>query len=215
MFSELILQLLYEFEIFQNKNVWRKTRNWSSFRGPKVFMNKPLCTSLVLQSFLTWPRTGLSFCRSDVTHFGSCILFFLICSAIPGKVIGMQKWVQVLGSFSDPLLSEFLFSSPNGLETSLLLTLSLSGCGRSSSSESPKYSQSWDFLQKTDSGAATVGRKPLALCVWSKATWTPQVLGVKLSAEPGATDTAEKVGSSTFPSNPDPNLQWSHCREIS
>ena len=47
----------------------------------------------------------------------------------------------------------------------MLLTLSLSGCGRSSSSESPKYSQSWDFLQKTDSGAAAVGRKPSVLRV--------------------------------------------------
>lgn len=115
----LILQLLYKFETFQNQKFEGKT-TCSATEEQKVFLNRLLWTPRPSKS-LTWPRAGLCFCRVGADSLLIMCLAFLNSSAIP-EVIWMQKWEQVLGSFSGPFLFEFLFFSPNSLETSFLLT---------------------------------------------------------------------------------------------
>lgn len=60
------------------------------------------------------------------------------------------------------LLSEFLFSSPNSLENSVLWTLDFGGC---SSTKSHECSPPWDFLQGRDWRATTEERRSLAVSI--------------------------------------------------
>lgn len=96
----------------------------------------------------------------------------------------------------------------------IFLTLGLTGSGRISSHESHEWPPSGISCRR-HSGEAAEERRSLALSVWSTATWNPQVLSVTLSAEPGAADAVKNVGSSTFPSDPDPDVQRPRCRVIS
>ena len=56
-------------------------------------------------------------------------------------------------------------------------------------------------------GSSHCGKEAFSTFCLIKGHLDPKVPGVTLSAETGAADTVEKVGSSTFPSNPDPSLQ--------
>lgn len=174
----LILQLLYRFEIIQNKKCEGKA---SHFRGSEGPLNRlPWMPSA---SWALWPDLAQAYPSAEGAGLLLILgLAFLVVYAMPEKVIWMQKWVQALGSFSGLFLFEFLFSSPHSLETSFLLTGLWSG-GRISSPESPQRSPAWEFLQKMLGGAATDQGRPWALSLWTKATWNSQVRGVTLSAD--------------------------------
>lgn len=113
-----------------------------------------------------------------------------------------------------PFLSEFCALHPASWRSVIFLTLGLTGSGRISSHESHEWPPSGISCRR-HSGEAAEERRSLALSVWSTATWNPQVLSVTLSAEPGAADAVKNVGSSTFPSDPDPDVQRPRCRVIS
>lgn len=204
----LILQLLYRFEIIQSKKCEGKTRKAASGDQKVPWTDCPECPQTPEPSDLTWLRPIL-LQRVQGGFWGG--LPGCLCNAREGYLNakkGAGSWLLLRALFVWILV--FLTPQP-GVQLPVDWPL-----------KQWKNKQPWEpwalpgmGVSAEDSGGSSHWhREILSTVSLTKAHLELTDAWCDPLCWTGAADTVKKVVNSTFPSYPDPKLQWAHCRVI-
>lgn len=189
-----------------------KEKQGKPLQGIRKSPEQTALNALRLQSPLTWPGSGLSFCRGcrGASDPGPGLPGCL-CNAREGYLNakkGAGSWLLLRALFVWILV--FLTPQP-GVQLPVDWPL-----------KQWKNKQPWEpwalpgmGVSAEDSGGSSHWhREILSTVSLTKAHLELTDAWCDPLCWTGAADTVKKVVNSTFPSYPDPKLQWAHCRVI-